>query len=86
LLIDADRILPSSVAAQGFKAVARKTREIGEGDGRVEYFPPFPALPVKALERPHEFAFCEKLCAFVPKAEGAQRTNLTGLTMYVKRK
>ena len=49
-------MLPSPVAAQGFKAVAWKTCQIGEGDGRVEYFQSFPALPIKALERPHEFA------------------------------
>jgi hypothetical protein len=29
-------MLPSPVAAQGFKAVAWKTRKIGEGDGCVE--------------------------------------------------
>jgi hypothetical protein len=59
LLIDADRMLPSPVAAQGFKAVAWKTRKIGEGDGCVEYFQSFPALPIKALERPHEFTLGE---------------------------
>ena len=47
-------MLPSPVAAQGVKAVAWKTRKIGEGDGCVEYFQSFPALPIKALERPHQ--------------------------------
>ena len=52
-------MLPGPVAAQGFKAVAWKTRKIGEGDGCVEYFQSFPALPIKALERPHEFTLGE---------------------------
>jgi hypothetical protein len=29
----------------------------------------FPALPIKTLECPHELALCEKLSAFVPKAQ-----------------
>ena len=79
-------MLPDPVAAQGFKAVAWKTREIGEGDGRVEYFQSFPALPIKALERPHEFALGQKLCAFVPEAEDHRAISLFAWTMYVKRK
>jgi hypothetical protein len=38
LLVDPDRILPGPVALQDFKAVAWKCGEIGEGDGRIEYF------------------------------------------------
>ena len=49
-------MLPASVAAQSFKAVAWKTCEVGKGDGGVKCFQPFPALPVKTLERPHELA------------------------------
>jgi hypothetical protein len=54
LLIDADRILPSPVTPQRFKAVARKSREIAEGDRRIKYFQSFPALPIKTLKRPDE--------------------------------
>jgi hypothetical protein len=69
LLIDTDRILPGPVASQGFKAVAWKTCQIGEGNGRIEYFSSFPALPIKTLECPHELALCEYLRTFVPKAQ-----------------
>jgi hypothetical protein len=31
-------MLPGAVASQGFKAVAWKTCQIGEGNGRIEYF------------------------------------------------
>ena len=51
--------MPSPITPQRFKAVARESREIGEGDGRIEYFQSFPALPIETLERPHEFALCE---------------------------
>jgi hypothetical protein len=54
LLIDTDRILPGPIASKCFKAVARKSRKIGEPDGRIGYFQALPALTFKTLERPHE--------------------------------
>jgi hypothetical protein len=69
LLINADRILPGSIAPQGFEAVAWKTGKIGEAERCIEYLQPLPALSVKTLERPHELALGEKLCALVPEAQ-----------------
>jgi hypothetical protein len=60
---------PAPITPQRFKAVAWESREIGEGDGCIEYFQSFPALPIETLERPHEFALCEKLRALVLEAQ-----------------
>jgi hypothetical protein len=69
LLIDADRILPGPVALQSLKAITRKTREVDKRPRGIEYFQPFPALPIKTLERPHELAICEEFRTFVPEAQ-----------------
>jgi hypothetical protein len=65
LLVDPDRVLPRSVSLQGFKTIAWESCEIGECGRRVEYFEPLPALPIKALERPYELTFGEKLDTLV---------------------
>src|SRR5436190_23525861 len=68
LLIDADRILARSVASQRFQPIAWKPREIGQGQGRIENFKSFPALPIKALERSNKRSLRKELRAFVPEA------------------
>jgi|SRR4051794_35300992 hypothetical protein len=68
LLVDTDRILACSIAPQCFKPVTRKAREVGQGQGRIEYFKSLPSLPIKALERPHELSLREEFRTFVPEA------------------
>jgi hypothetical protein len=86
LLVDADRVLPSPVAPESFKVVAWKSREIGKGNGCIQYLQSFPSLPVKTLERSYELAPCEKLGAFVFEVQDHRAGNLFACTMYVKRK
>ena len=54
-------MLARSIASQRFEPIARETREVGQGQGCIEYFKSLPPLPIKALERPHELALREKL-------------------------
>jgi hypothetical protein len=69
LLVDTDRVLPIPVSLQGFKTIAREPCEIGQCGGRIKYFEPLPALPIKTLERPDELASGEKLRTLVLKAQ-----------------
>jgi hypothetical protein len=77
LLIDTDLILAGPIASQRFKPVVREAGEVGKPQLRIRDLQAFPTLPIKALERPHEFAFGEssvrlslKLKIIVAKSSG----------------
>ncbi len=61
-------MLARPIASQRFEPIAREAREVGQGQGRLEYFKSFPPLSIKALERPHELSFRKELRALVPEA------------------
>lgn len=84
LVVDADAVLPGTVAPQRFQAVARQAAQVAYTCGGGKDFEPLVCLPANARESCHPLARCELCRPLIPQAH-YHTSDLPAFTHDVKR-
>jgi hypothetical protein len=74
LLIDSDAVLPGTISAQRFEAVARQRHQVINGLCVVQYFEPSFCLSRTGFEFPDTLSMVKRFCIFA--AEGFNHVSM----------